>query len=460
MPFTLKRFNNSSGKTDVSIKRDRKRLLIITYYWIPSGGAGVQRWVKFVKYLRDFGWEPIVYTPMNPEYPSEDYTFEKDIPSDVRIIKTPIWEPYNIYRNLFGKKDEKINAGFISENKKSGWKERLSIWIRGNFLIPDPRRFWIKPSVKYLHSYLKENPVDVVVTTGPPHSMHMIGMKLKKQLPHLKWVADFRDPWTKIFFYKDLHLTKIADKYHHYLEQKVLKNANRIIVVSDNMQTQLSSEISQKSFVIPNGFDEDDMLNATAAKLDAAFTISHIGTLTKNQNPSLLWKCLKQICDENDSFKKDLCIQLIGKVDFMVLNDIERNELMESMSFTDYLPHPKAIEKQWQSQVLLLLLTNGDVETAKGILTGKLFEYLAAKRPILAIGPTNGDVANVLGEVNVGKMVNFEDETTLKEVILEYYKQYKEGGLNVVASSAIKKYSRKELTKQLVGVLDEIDKVI
>ena len=157
-----------------------KKVLIITYYWIPSGGAGVQRWIKFTKYLRDFGYEPIIYTPENPEFPSTDSSFDKDIPKDIQIIKTPIWEPYNVYRNLTGKKNQAINAGFISENKKQGWKDKLSIWIRGNFLIPDPRRFWINPSVRFLTTYLQENPVDAIITTGPPHSMHLIGMGLKK----------------------------------------------------------------------------------------------------------------------------------------------------------------------------------------------------------------------------------------------------------------------------------------
>lgn len=157
------------------------KVLIITYYWIPSGGAGVQRWVKFAKYLPTYSILPTIYTPKNPEYPSIDHSLETDISPLVNVIKTQIWEPYNIYRQLFGKKGEKINAGFISENKKSGWKEKLSIWIRGNCLIPDPRKFWIKPSVRYLKKYLVENNIDTIITTGPPHSMHLIGLRLKKK---------------------------------------------------------------------------------------------------------------------------------------------------------------------------------------------------------------------------------------------------------------------------------------
>ncbi|MBE9481851.1 MAG: glycosyl transferase family 1, partial [Bacteroidetes bacterium] len=173
-----------------------KKVLIITYYWPPSGGAGVQRWLKFVKYLREFGWEPIVYTPENPEAPDIDNSLEKDIPDNLTVIKRKIWEPYTAYKKFIGQeKEQKINAGFLSENKKPKLSENISVWIRGNFFIPDARKFWIKPSVKFLTNYLKNNPVDAMISSGPPHSMHMIALGLKQRLG-IPWLADFRDPWT------------------------------------------------------------------------------------------------------------------------------------------------------------------------------------------------------------------------------------------------------------------------
>lgn len=431
-----------------------KRVLIITYYWLPSGGAGVQRWLKFVKYLREFGWEPIVYVPENPEYPSEDFSFEKDIPEDLEVIKRPIWEPYNIYRRLAGKKGEKINAGFISENKKSGWKDKLSIWIRGNFLIPDPRRFWVKPSIKYLSKYLQEKSVDAVVTTGPPHSMHLIGLGLKRHFPQIPWVADFRDPWTQIFFYKDMMINCLSDRYHLYLEKKVLHNADKVIVVSSEMQRQLGKISSTMPKIISNGFDNDDFRVVDTELSSDFFVISHIGTLTKNQNPSLLWKVLKQICDEDDDFKKKMILQLIGKVDYSVLDEIKQWGLNDNMVFINYLAHPEAIIKQRSSQVLLLLLVK-DRNAAKGILTGKFFEYLAAKRPILAVGPTDGDVADVLDETHAGRIADFDDEAAMKSIVLEYYNQYKKGKLEV-DSHSIEKYSRRELTRQLADLLNNL----
>ena len=431
-----------------------KKVLIITYYWIPSGGAGVQRWVKFAKYLRQYGWEPIIYTPQNPEYPTIDHSFEKDIPADITVLKTPIWEPYNVYRNLTGKKNQAINAGFISENKKQGWKDKLSIWIRGNFLIPDPRRFWIKPSVGFLSDYLKENPVDAIITTGPPHSMHLIGMGLKKNFPSLPWVADFRDPWTNIDFYKDLNLTWFADKIHHKLEREVLQNADTVLVVSRGMEEEFALMKPKKLRVITNGYDESDVQVGTLT-LDGRFSISHIGTLNAARNPRIVWKVLSEICAVNVDFKKNLQIQLVGKVDFLVLEDIQSYGLQEQLLKIDYLSHSEAIAKQNSSQVLMLLINQSG--NAKGILTGKFFEYLAAKRPILAVGPTDGDAAVVLNETGAGVIVDFADEQETMTAILNYYNQYKKGTLSV-QSESVERFSRRSLTGELAGLLDGFGK--
>lgn len=427
-----------------------KKVLIITYYWIPSGGAGVQRWVKFAKYLRDFGWEPVIYAPENPEYPSEDFSFEKDIPNDIVVVKKPIWEPYNIYRQLFGKKGEKINAGFISENKKAGWKEKLSIWIRGNFLIPDPRRFWIRPSVSFLSNYIADNKIDAVITTGPPHSMHLIGLGLKKRLPQLKWIADFRDPWTNIDFYADLNLTRFADKRHHALEKRVIQGADTVLVVSNGMKEEFEQLHPKRLVVITNGYDTDDT-GSEKSRLDDKFSLSHIGTLNAARNPRTLWKALGELASVDAQFKSDLLIRLVGKTDFSVFDEIEKARLSDNLEKVPYLTHSEAIKMQGQSQVLLLLINNSN--NAKGILTGKFFEYLAAQRPILAVGPTDGDVARVLNEKQAGKMVDFEDLAATKEKISEYYQKYKAGKLTI-NSTSIEQYSRRELTAQLAKVLD------
>ncbi|MDR3651983.1 MAG: glycosyltransferase [Paludibacter sp.] len=430
-----------------------KKVLIITYYWFPSGGAGVQRWLKFTKYLRDFGWEPIIYTPENGEFPSIDRSFEKDLPENLTVLKTPIWEPYNVYRILTRKKkNEPINAAFISENKKQGWKDKLSIWIRGNFLIPDPRRFWVKPSVKYLTKYLTENKVDAIITTGPPHSMHLIGLGLKRNMPDLPWLADFRDPWTNIDFYKELNLTWFADKIHHRLEKKVIRTADSMVTVSEGWKDEFVLMKPKRIQVISNGYDESDV-QQVEVPLDNKFTISHIGTLNASRNPVTVWKVLSEICAENSEFKFDLQIQLVGKIDFSVLESIRKYNLQDYLNKIDYLSHSEAIAKQQSSQILLLLINQSP--NANGILTGKFYEYLASKRPILAVGPTEGNAADVLRDTAAGIMVGFSDERETKRAILDFYTRYKNKTL-IVQNESVTRFSRRSLTGELANLLNSL----
>ena len=229
-----------------------KKVLIISYYWPPSGGAGVQRWLKFVKYLPQFGIQPHVYTPSNPEAPAQDESLQKDIPSEAVIVQQPIFEPYSFYKKFTGKKGN-INAGFLSEDKDSRQKftEKMSIWVRGNLFIPDARVMWVKPSIKFLTKYIKENEIEVVISSGPPHSMHLIAMELKRKL-NIKWIADFRDPWTNIDFYKDLMLTNWADKKHHRLEKEVLQKADEIITIGKTIASELEIIRGKKVHVITN----------------------------------------------------------------------------------------------------------------------------------------------------------------------------------------------------------------
>ncbi len=430
-----------------------KKVLIITYYWPPSGGAGVQRWLKFVKYMRDFGWEPIVYTPENPEAPVIDNSLEKDIPDNLTVIKRKIWEPYTAYKKFIGqKKEQKINAGFLSENKKPGLSENVSVWIRGNFFIPDARKFWIKPSIKFLTKYLKNNPVDAIISTGPPHSMHMIAIGLKQRLG-IPWLADFRDPWTNIDFYEDLKLTGCADKKHHKLEKEVLKNADSVVLISRGMADDFNKIYQRNYEVITNGYDSDDISNGSKIEPDKKFSISYIGTMVKTRNPVSFWKAIKQLTDTNKEFADDLEIKLIGKLDYSVRQSIKEFQLQKYITKINYLPHNEVIKLQKQTQVLLLLINN--TPNAKMILTGKFFEYMAAHRPILCIGPSDGDAVQILKETNSGLQSDFQDVKKIKENILNFYQLYKNQELSSDIKN-IENYSRKWLTNRLVNVLNGI----
>ncbi len=423
-----------------------KRVLIITYYWPPSGGAGVQRWLKFVKYLREFGWEPVVYTPQNPEAPANDDSLAEDIPEEVEVLKTKIWEPYRWYKKFTGQKPhDKVNAGFLTEKEKPGLAEKVSVWIRGNLFIPDARKFWIKPSIKFLKNYLKNHPVDAIVSTGPPHSMHLIAMALKRKTG-ARWVADFRDPWTQIDFYHQLQLSKWADKKHHRLEKKVLTTADRVVTVSPTCARDLEKISGKKVDVITNGFDPDDFAQLENRKSDR-FEVLHIGAINKDRNAENLWKALAELCQENEDFNQKLLIKLIGKTDFSARNSIKENKLENHLKIIPYLPHKEAISHAQTASLLLLPLNN--TPTVKGIVTGKLFEYLAMQKPILCIGPTDGDSAKIIDETQTGQTFNFENKEGIKQYILDAF----EKKLKFSKSLNTLPYNRKQLTKEMAKVL-------
>lgn len=431
-----------------------KTVLIITYYWPPSGGAGVQRWLKTVKYLREYGWEPIVYTPENPEAPALDNSLLKDIPEGVKVIKQPIWEPYSFYKKFLGlKKEEKINAGFLTEKKKPGLAEKIAVWIRGNFFIPDARKYWVKPSVDFLSNYLRSHPVNAIVSTGPPHSMHLIALGLK-QKTGIAWLADFRDPWTNIDFYDKLMLSKSADRKHHKLEKSVLENADVVTSIGKQMAEEFRMLGAKRVEVIPNGFDESDFVFDNV-QLDKDFSISHIGSINKDRNNDIFWLAVKELCDEMPAFKEKLKIKLVGKTDHAVMESLEKHDLQPHLEKIEYLPHDEVLQKSMSTQVLLLLLNN--TPNAKGIMTGKFYEYLAAKRPILCIGPEDGEAAKTLEETASGKVAGFEDKGKMKLILQAYFEKYQQNNLTV-ENAAIENYSRKKLTGKFAELLDEISK--
>lgn len=421
-----------------------KKALVITYYWPPAGGSGVQRWLKFVKYFRDFGIEPIIYTVDNANYPIMDNSLGNDIPKEIEILKQPIWEPNNLL-SFFGKKKNE-SAGFLNPNPN--FMGKIAQYIRANYFIPDARKFWVKPSVNYLKKYLLNNEIDVIITTGPPHSVHLIGLQLKKEL-NIKWISDFRDPWTEIDYFHQLPLTKKSIQKHHKLEQEVIKFSDAVIVVGKTMKENY--EVFQKNiFVVTNGFDGEI---AEGAKLDSNFTITHIGLMNADRNPRMLWEVLSEIKKENSEFALDFQLKLIGKVDPSIKNDILNFGLANNVQLIDYVSHNEVVEYQKKSQVLLLIVNN--VPSSKGIITGKIFEYLMAKRPVMAIAPKNGDLAEIINNSNAGSVIEFNDKNALKNSILQLYSQFKNGDL-IVASNNVNQYHRKELTKKVAEIIVEI----
>jgi len=430
-----------------------KKVLIITYYWPPTGGAGVQRWLKFSKYFRQFNWEPIIYTPSNPDFPINDETLLKDVLPNLEILKTQINEPYDVYRKIMGKKKtDTVNQGFLSESKENKVLQKMMIWVRGNFFIPDARKFWIKPSVSYLSDYLKEHKIDAIISTGPPHSMHLIALGLKQQF-NIPWIADFRDPWTQIDFYNQLQLTKWADRTHKRLEKSVLKSANKVVTVSGHWAEDLKLLCDRNIDVITNGFDADDFTSTEDTNLMPGFLFHHIGALNKDRNPHTLWKVLGDLCKENNAFKRDLKLKFTGKTDAAVFESLKEHGIFENAEKTDYMAHSEVVKLLLKSPVLLLPLN--DTPNILGIVPGKLFEYLAAKRPIFAIGNVEGDTAKIIADAHAGTMVGFKDEEHTKKRVLELYEQFNKRTLQI-DSTSIEKYSRKSCAESYTTLLNEI----
>lgn len=423
-----------------------KKVLIITYYWPPAGGPGVQRWLKFVKYLPEFGIKPIVYIPKNPTYPILDQDLVSEIPAGVTILKKDIFEPYAI-ASVFSKgKVKKISSGIIPEQKKQSFSERISLWIRGNLFIPDARVLWVKPSVIYLQKYIRENDINTIITTGPPHSVHLIGFHLKKKTK-VNWIADFRDPWTTIGYQKSLKLSSFAASKHKKLEKEVLTYADEIIVTSKSTKLEFAEITSKPIRVITNGYDLETV---EKQKVDNKFSISHIGSLLSERNPKILWQTLAELINEIPTFKNDLELKLIGTVSDTVLQSIEENSLTPFLHNLGYVSHAEAIAAQRRSQVLLLLEI--DSPETKAIIPGKLFEYMVSGRPILALGPQGADFADIIKETNTGIFITYQEKQKLKSTIIDLYTRFLTGDLKANAAG-LQQYSRRNLTGKLADVI-------
>ena len=353
--------------------------------------------------------------------------------------------------SFFGKnKTNKISSGIIPNQKKQSFLEKTLLWVRGNIFIPDARFLWVKPSVKYLKKYIQENNIDTIVTSGPPHSLHLIGLGLKNEL-NIKWLADFRDPWTTIGYHKALKLSSYAEKKHKALEAAVLNSADTIIVTSKTTKTEFQAITSRPIEVITNGYDVEKVNKQV---LDEKFTLAHIGSFLSERNPRILWQALQELVTENENFKNDFQLKLIGAVSQEVLDTISEFKLTNYVLNLGYVSHQEAIEHQRKSQVLLLIEINSN--DTKSIIPGKLFEYMVSERPIIAIGPEGSDFAEIITATNTGVFFTYNEKEKLKALLLEYYNLYSVQNLKVHAVG-LQQYSRKNLTEKLVELINKYD---
>lgn len=428
-----------------------KRVLIISYYWPPSGGSGVQRWVKFAKYLPSEGWQPVIYTPENPELTTTDHSLEDEIPLEAEVIKRHITEPYGLYRKLFGE-GKSASEGEVNpiNSRKKTFKQKISMFIRGNIFIPDPRCLWISPSIKYLRKYLKEHPVDIIVSTGPPHSMHLIAEGLARAAG-IPWIADFRDPWTRMFYFKHLELGTWAEKRHKKLEKSVLDNADVVVAVSPLVQEEFQAMTATPVELITNGYDDEDF--EQVVEPDGYFNITHTGLFASGGNPEILWKVLSDKSVSESRFAGMLRIRLAGKNDKEITDAIVKAGLAANLRDIGYIDHQRAVREQKNASLLILPLRKEPEYRAT--LPGKLFEYLASGRPVLGIGQTDGAMARVLNSTKAGVVFNWDDEASIRKYIDICWERFNNDTLKADTEN-IEQFSRRALTARMAALMDSI----
>lgn len=428
-------------------------MLVITYYWPPSGGITVLRCLKIVKYLRDFGWEPVVYTAENAHYPSLDPSNLRDIPEGLEVIRGRIWEPYALYKKFTGQaREANVNNVFYTSDEEQGAAHRLAVWIRSNFFIPDARARWIRPSVRRLMQYLKEHPVDALFSDGPPHTNTRIAT-LIKQKTGIPWLADFQDPWTQVDYYQLLRLMPWADRKHHRLEQEAFAAADKITIVSPTWREELMALGAQNVSVIPWGFDPDDF-PPTPVRPPASFSLAHIGIMGYDRNPRQLFRALARLKTNYPALDQELELRFAGQIDHSVRASLEEAGLAPHLHFLGTVPREEALQLARESAVLLLLINQQP--NAQGRIPGKAFEYLAARRPILSLGPPHADVSRMIEEVGAGRGIAYEAEDALYRQLEEWYLQYRAGRLQAPLDTSIEQYSIRNLTRRMAGFLDEI----
>lgn len=422
---------------------EKRNVLLITYYWPPSGGAGVHRWLRFSRYFSENNCNLTVYCPEDAAWQIRDEELLNQVPKNITVIRRKIFEPHK----YLGKKGG-AGIGFTQEKRASLFK-RFIIWIRGNIFLPDSRAFWIRPSARFLNSYLKNHPeIDTVISSGPPHSLHLIAKRLKRK-HNFKWIADFRDPWTQIDFYEDLMPGKWADSKQKKWEKEVLSQADEVVTISKTCADGLEEIVNRKVHVITNGFIFPEF-DEQKAELDKKFTISHFGSMPFARNPEVLWNALNELLKENNTLQHHLAINLIGTVDFKVIESAKGNGLEKYIHLIPPVSHSESISRQRSTQILLLVANNtGNV---KGILTGKFFEYLGAKRPIFAIGTSDSDLERAVENTDCGVFVEYEEVEKAKEFIRNSFEAYLKNELYSVPKN-IEQYSSKELTKKFIDLI-------
>jgi hypothetical protein len=429
----------------------KKRILIIAYYWPPFGGAGVFRIIRFARYLSELGYELAILTPEKAFTHVVDEKLVDELPQGVITRRTKIFEPTTFFTSSMKSSDTKLITD-VMQSKQGGWKANLSKWLRLNLFIPDAKIGWYPFAIREGKKLIKEFRPDVILSTSPPPTTSLIAKKLATW-SSIPWIADFRDPWTHIYYYDENPRTAWADKRNKRLEREVLGQADKLVTVSNGFFPE--SDIEGKSTVITNGFDPDEMDTGRRRDKSKEFTISYLGTMKRSQFASGLFDALKEICEEDPEFREVLKVEFYGTTVASTQEHIMEIGLQDVIHVKDFIPRKEAVDTLFNSDVLLLII--GKSSSEKKLYSTKLFEYISTGNAVLGLGPVDGVASEVLNETEAGKMYAREDKDGVKRALLSYYEKWKRGEkLEVSNKEAIEEYSFRTLTRRLSDIIQEI----
>lgn len=433
------------------------RALIIAYYFPPAGGSGVQRTLKFVKYLRDFGWEPVVLTAKGADYPAIDDTLLEELPSDVRIYRAPLFEPYRLYRKFTGKAaDAAVDISTLTRAEKSRQKssERLSEWVRAALFIPDARMTWLYPAYYLGCKIIDHDKIDILFSSAPPYTTHLIGRKLKRS-SGLPWVADFRDSWIG-WLSTPQWRPALSRALERRMERGVLQDADRILTVSNGVQEDLLSRHPELRDTrwrdLPNGFDRADLEGIKTKSKEPGFTLIYTGSMYGNRNPHFLLRALVKLAVEKYAPLTNLHIRLVGRVAEPILQEIAASPAGHFFEYIPYLTHSETLQQLLTADAALLIID--DAPANRGIVTGKIYEYLGAGLPILALAP-EGDAATLINQYGLGFYAPPKNEQAIAEALQRLL-----GGQQPQNAEqrekAWRRFERREQTRQLAALFNEL----
>ena len=424
-----------------------KKVLVITYYWPPSGGAGVQRWLKFVKYLPDFGIRPVVLTvdPAQAEYPFLDRSLEAEVTPELEVYRTRCKSVYESYKKFTASKTAPY-GGFVNESQP-GFLQKIARFVRGNFFLPDARRGWVKYAFTEACHIIEKQNIDTIITTGPPHSTHLTGLKLKKKYK-VKWIADFRDPWTTIYYNDSLYQTCWARRIDRRMEQSALDACDHLLLVSVDQQ-KLNVDPRKVTF-LPNGYDPIDF-DVKKYSFPEVFTFCYTGTIASSYPVAKLLEAFVF-----------LRTQIVFKLLFIgsVADGIKKNfidSLGDTVEFIDFVSHPEAIEFMLSSNILLLIIPK--TESNQFIMPGKVFEYLATGKSIMLVGPPGSKAAQIIKQAKAGAVFDYDDTEGMKKFMLQQYTSYRNKKYPETDSEYIQGFSRKTLTGKIAEIINGIGKM-